>query len=295
MPKRKAKRQNSSSAARRRPGARIVVAAFLIGSLFAAWTMLAYSGALDTVFPQKGDQKAPVSISSFNSNSPSKEYIYAGGRLIATEEPTGGGCASPSAPGTPTAIAVTTTSVSVNWAPSSGSVDHYEVERRNGSGSFAVVANVSGTSTTDTSGVIADTAYLYRVRAFADPSGACPSAYSAVDLATTTSFTSDPPVDVGTTIYASHLLRLRTAVNAVRLTAGLATFDWGDSTVPVTVAPATGGAILKDQMQKLRDRLNEARTAPSIGLPAQSYSNEPLAAGIKIFANHILELRQGVQ
>jgi fibronectin type III domain protein len=294
MPKRKAKRQDSSSS-RRRPGPRIVVAALLIASLFVAWTMLAYSGALDSVFPQKGDPKGPVSISSFNSNSPSKEYIYAGGRLIATEEPTGGGCASPSAPGTPTATALSTTSVSVSWAPSSG-VDHYEVERRTGSGSFAVVASVSGTSTTDTSGVIADNAYLYRVRAFADPSGSCPSAYSGVDLATTTSFTIDAPVNVGSTIYAIHLLRLRTAVNAVRITAGLTTFDWGDSTPsPATVAPAPGGNILKDQMQKLRNALNEARTAPAIGLPPQSYSNEPLAAGIKVFANHILELRQGVQ
>jgi hypothetical protein len=32
---------------------------------------------------------APTSQGSFNANSPSKEYIYAGGRLVATEEPTG--------------------------------------------------------------------------------------------------------------------------------------------------------------------------------------------------------------
>jgi hypothetical protein len=31
---------------------------------------------------------APTPTRSLNANSPSKEYIYAGGRLIATEEPT---------------------------------------------------------------------------------------------------------------------------------------------------------------------------------------------------------------
>ena len=294
MRKRESKRQNSSSAGRRRPGARIVISMAIVVSLLAAWTMLGYSGALNSVF-QKRDRKGAISISSFSSNSPSKEYIYAGGKLVATEEPTGGGgCTAPSAPGTPEATAQTTTSVSVNWAPSSGSVDHYQVERRNGAGSFAVVATVSGTSTTDSNGVTADTAYIYRVRAFSDLSGACPSPYSGVDLATTTLFTSDPPVVVGSTIYAIHLLRLRTAVNAVRLTAGLPSFDWPDSSSPgVTVVPAVGGTILKEQVQKLRNRLNDARGA--LSLTPQSYSNEPLTAGIKVFRDHILELRQGVQ
>jgi hypothetical protein len=86
---------------------------------------------------------------------------------------------------------------------------------------------------------------------------------------------------------------LKTAVNAVRLTAGQSQFDWGDSSPPVTVAPAVGGAILKDQVQKLRNRLNEARTA--LGLTPQSYSNEPLTQGTAVYATHILELRQGVQ
>lgn len=250
-----------------------MIAVLIVFSLFAGWTMLAYSGALDPLFKQKRKRAGAISIQSFNSNSPSKEYVYAGGRLVATEEPTsgGGGCTAPSAPGTPTATALTSTSVSVSWPASSGTVDHYEVERRNGSGSFAVVATVpavGGTSITDTNSVVSDTAYLYRIRAFSDQSGTCPSPYSVVDLATTTIFTSDPPVSVASTIYAIHLLRLRTAVNAVRATAGLSPFDWGDSSLPVTVAPATGGAILKDQVQKLRNRLNEARTAPAVGLGA---------------------------
>ena len=63
----------------------IVIAVGL--SLFASWTLLAYSGALDSVLRQKKKAGGEVSIQNFNSNSPSKEYVYAGGRLIATEEP----------------------------------------------------------------------------------------------------------------------------------------------------------------------------------------------------------------
>jgi hypothetical protein len=244
-----------------------------------------------------------VLVASFTADQPSKEFIYGpGGRILATEEQPsgggggGGGCTAPSAATSLSATAASATSVSVSWSASSGTVDHYEVERRNGSGSFAVVATVpaaSGTSITDTNAVIGDTAYLYRVRAFADPSGACPSPYSNIDLATTTIFTSDPPASIGSIIYAVHLTRLRTAVNAVRATAGLGAFDWTDFSTPVTAAPAVGGTVLKDQVQKLRNRLNEARSA--LGLTAQPYTNEPLAVGVTVNAAHILELRQGVQ
>ena len=65
----------------------IIIAFIVVVSLSAAWTMLASSGALDSAFRHKGNQDQPVAIASFNSNSPSKEYIYAGGRLVATEEP----------------------------------------------------------------------------------------------------------------------------------------------------------------------------------------------------------------
>jgi len=71
----------------RRRNVTIVIAIVL--SLFASWTLLAYSGALDPLLRHKGGRPAPVAVQSFNSNSPSKEYIYGGGRLIATEEPAG--------------------------------------------------------------------------------------------------------------------------------------------------------------------------------------------------------------
>ena len=163
-----------------------------------------------------------------------------------------------------------------------------------------VVATVSqppqsGTvSITDSNNVTGDTAYLYRVQAFSDQSDSYPSPYSNVDLATTTDFTIDPPVANGNIIYAVHLTRLRTAVNAVRVTAVQLQFDWGDSSSPgATETPAFGSRILKDEVQKLRYRLNDARSA--LNLPPQPYSNDPLTDGVRVLANHILELRQGVQ
>jgi hypothetical protein len=70
---------------RRRPQVLVAVAVAL--SVFAAWTLLAYSGALDSVFGQRGKDSHTVSTANFNSNSPSREYIYAGSKLVATEEP----------------------------------------------------------------------------------------------------------------------------------------------------------------------------------------------------------------
>src|SRR6185295_18216837 len=69
-------------------GRHIVIAAVVALSLFASWTLLAYLGALDPLLRHKGGNAAPVAVQSFNSNSPSKEYVYAGSKLIATVEPT---------------------------------------------------------------------------------------------------------------------------------------------------------------------------------------------------------------
>jgi hypothetical protein len=74
--------------ARRRPA--IIIAVALVLSLFAACAILASSGAYRSMFRQKASKKrGTVSTASLNSNNPSKEYIYVGGRLIATEEASG--------------------------------------------------------------------------------------------------------------------------------------------------------------------------------------------------------------
>lgn len=226
-----------------------------------------------------------VSIQSFNANSPSREYIFGGGsRLLASEEASAGCGSGPGTPGTLTATAGTQTSVALIWPASTGVVDHYEVERRNGSGSYAVVATVppaTGTVTvTDTNGVIADTAYLYRVRAF--DSANCPSPYSNVDLATTTIFTNDPLVAQVTTIQALHVTQLRTAVDAVRATASLNAATW---TNPLDQVRAI-------HFSELRTRLNEA--LPSLGL-SQIPTDPGIAQGNTVYAVQLQAVRDKVK
>jgi hypothetical protein len=223
-----------------------------------------------------------------------KEYIYAGGRLIATEEPPGGGgpCTPPGSPGNSLVATsfATGSQVSLSWAPTGA--DHYEVERRpNKNAAWTTLTpNPTQAQFTDTS-VTPSTTYLYRVRSM-DAGGQCPSDYSNTDLATTMNYAD--AIAIGVPVKASHLIELRTAVNAVRTAAALSQFDWPDGSSPGSVAvPAVNGPILKNQMQKLRDRLNEARA--SLGFTPQPFTNEPLTTGTRIFAAHVLELRQGVQ
>lgn len=59
------------------------------GGVFARWAGVASPGQ---------DQSKNIAPAGFTPGSPSKEYIYAGGRLIATEEPVGGACSYVIAP-----------------------------------------------------------------------------------------------------------------------------------------------------------------------------------------------------
>src|SRR5690606_21291199 len=72
----------------------------------------------------------------------------------------------PGTPGTPTASNVTSSSVTLTWSPSSGTVSNYEVDRCQGSNctNFTQIATPSTNSYTD-SGLSANTTYRYRVRA----------------------------------------------------------------------------------------------------------------------------------
>jgi len=72
----------------------------------------------------------------------------------------------PSTPGAPVASAVTSGSVTLNWAASTDNVGvvGYDVHRATGSGAFAVVGTPATNSFTD-AGLAADTTYRYFVRA----------------------------------------------------------------------------------------------------------------------------------
>lgn len=87
MPASKTRVRKRGALTTRRRRSRMAIAVTVLLSLMTALTMLGYSGAHDSPFRQNPKSGHAVSTSSLNSNSPSKEYVYAGGRLVATEEP----------------------------------------------------------------------------------------------------------------------------------------------------------------------------------------------------------------
>jgi hypothetical protein len=178
------------------------------------------------------------------------------------------------------AHAISTTQVSVTWTAVPLATS-YQVSRQAAGGVSVTFAAVATTSFTDTTAV-ANTAYLYRVKA---TNLAGSSANSAPDLATTVIFTDDPLVAGTTFIKAVHLAELRTAVNAVRALAGLAAATFTDAATPGVVVKAV-------HITQLRTGLDAALT--TLGLPAGGYTNA-VAAGVVIKAIDFQEIRNRVK
>lgn len=246
---------------------------------------------------------APVAVPAQATPSPlawSKDYIYAGGRLVATEEPKSGklNCGTPRCLNTglskPQTLKATPSTdalqeIDVSWGAAAGVVT-YEVERAASiNGPFAPVSTAAGTGVTDT-GLGACAAYLYRARSV-DEHGDY-SDWSNVDLATTCMFSQDPLVPRGTVIRGTHLEELRLAVEAVRKVAypTQPPPQWTDS-------PLQGKRIRAAHVEELRARLDEALSALSVhGLPAQPPYTDPGAlAGLTVKAAHVQELRDRVK
>jgi hypothetical protein len=194
------------------------------------------------------------------------------------------GAGGGSAPGTPsgvTATATGTTTVRVQWTAVTGA-STYEVQRATVINGWTSLGTTAGTTYND-SGLTPNKTYLYRVRAL--NSGGTGSAYSAFDLATTIIFTDDPLVVRVTVIKAVHLTELRTAVNAVRVAAGLATKAWTD--------PSPSGVKVKAvHITELRSALAEAYTALGKGSPGYTYS---VGVGSIVHAADFQEIRNYVK
>jgi hypothetical protein len=227
----------------------------------------------------------------------SKEYIYAGGRLVATEEATP--TPTPTGPPPTNLVATLSTvnppsaSISVTWAPpSSGTVANYIVERAGTLGQFTPVGQpvtaASFNDTTASEGI----AYLYRVKAVFTNGGI--SDYSNADLATAVAFTDDPLIGVNdpqgrpaTIIYARHLTELHRAVDAVRVLAGIGAAAWKNDP-----APQSHGSILKDHFLELRTNLNLA--LPLLGMTALP-DDASLAVNLPVKVAHIQDVRDKVR
>jgi hypothetical protein len=218
-------------------------------------------------------------------SSPSKEYIYAGGRLVATEEPN-----PMAAPLNLIAATFSQAQINISWN-SVSNAHHYVVERASviGESNFAPLnSNVIGTTFNDTT-VSNGVAYLYRVKA-ADAVGNVSPA-SNLDVATAITFEDDPfPVPpTYTLIRGQHILQLRTAINAVRLAVGKPQATWTQ-----TINPAQPGTvtIMAIDVEELRTKLDEALLV--LNLPTGGYTDSSLS-GVQIKRDHIRELRDRVK
>lgn len=209
----------------------------------------------------------------------SKEYVYAGGKLVATEEPG----APLSAPANVVADTFSATQIDITWNASAGA-DHYQVERANNlTGTFTVLnSNVTTNSYSDTT-VSSINAYIYRVRA-ANSSGGV-SQYGNIDIATAIAFTDAPLVVGSTLIKAAHITELRQAVDAMRLATNLPAVTWTDTNL-------AGVQIKAAHVQELRTNLDAVLVA--VGITPSPYTDTSLP-GVQIKKTHIDELRQRVR
>jgi hypothetical protein len=242
----------------------------------------------------------PVPSAAETSQTPglSKEYIYAGGRLIATEEPIAES-GPPPANLDATFVATVTPNIQVNvqWAAPVRSVSYYQVERspKVNLPYETLSPNPTTTSFTDTT-ASPGKAYLYRVRAVYTTGGY--SQYSNTDLATTIRFTDDPLIsstenrENATPIKAVHLNELRQAVNAVRDLAGLAAATWSYPD-PVSTPAGQRRLIYLADVQELRTNLDAAL---DILGRSQPYLTDPtLSRYMAVKKNHFKELRDRVK
>jgi hypothetical protein len=184
-----------------------------------------------------------------------------------------------------TATATSPTSVTITWTGSPGAVTY--ILARQDSPNLSVYRQ-----TPDANPIVVDTlfinpnsAYLYSVAAI-DGNGQITSV-STPDLATTILFADDPLVAQSTMVKATHIVQLRTAMNAIRFTVGLPAFSFTDGSLASV-------AIKKTHVDELRAVMNQARGA--VGLPPIAYTDPVLASGVTtVKAAHIEQLRAGVK
>ena len=221
-------------------------------------------------------------------NNPSKEYIYAGGKLIATEEPGGG-----SSLAAPLGLMARTTwtpppvtpQVLITWAASPGA-HHYQVERTDRLNKpFTILSsNVLTTSFTDTQ-VTSINAFVYQVRAVDGFGNVSPS--SNLDMATAITFTDDPLIANSTVIKGQHVKELRQAVTAMLQTALMPLPTWTDD-----FASLSGIHVKAIHIEELRTNLNAALSG--VGIAVSPYTDLALS-GVHIKKIHLDELRERVR
>jgi hypothetical protein len=182
-----------------------------------------------------------------------------------------------------TATATSTSQVNVSWT--STGAPQYDVVRACAPGPFAPLTTTASTSYSDTAAP-AGTTCVYKVRSSDGAGGFSP--FSAPDAATTILFTDDPLTAQITKVKVVHLTQLRTAVNAMRATAGLTAATFTDPSL------TTATRVKAAHVTELRTALNQARAA--LGLTALTYTDTNItASSTRVKAAHVQELREGVK
>jgi hypothetical protein len=226
-----------------------------------------------------------------------KEYVYAGGRLVAIEEPTPIPTPTPAGPA-PTnlkAVGTSASGVHLEWDAAAGAIS-YVVERRNALGAQSVETQTGSASPAFEDAVPpGDNAYLYRVKAVY-ANGHSP--YGNYDLATTVPFTDDAPLR-GIVIQAAHLTQLRRAVRAVRILAGRGEPTWSHPD-PVSSPASERRVVYLSDVTELRAQVDEALRAIDAALGVQTfYKQYPAEPALEehgtIYAAHFEQIRERVR
>lgn len=224
-------------------------------------------------------------VSNPNTGNRLREYLYVNGQLVSridNDNLTSSSCLF--------CISVTSGSggtISVSWnIPPSGATT-YEIWRIGPNGTLLKLSPNNGANGYQDTAVTSNSAYVYRIVA-KDANGNI-IYVSDPDLFTTITFVDDPlnPSNQRTTIKAQHIYDLRTAVNAVRNTAGLETFSWSDTDLLYPQRKSVRAL----HVQELRSELGEALS--KIGI-MPSWTNASLN-GQQIMAGQFMQLRQAVK
>ena len=259
-----------------------------------------------------------VSEASLSAGSPSKEYIYAGGRLVATEEPASSGCSVTSVPAW-TAVTTNSAGVMLGWTVPTGAA-LFDIQRTPVLGGTpntiaSSLAPPAGASTMtyqdfgigspialnlDGSNSSSIKTYIYRIIAY-DGLRTC-SQTSSLNLATNISFgeaINGLSPGSQTVVKAYHLAELRVGVNAVWNAAALTptTITW---TNPAGVNPQTiaTAKILGAHIDELRTKLDKSLNAINHDLVIPYSDPSPLATGatgLNVKAFHFNQLRQQIR
>ncbi|MGZ4809345.1 MAG: glycoside hydrolase family 44 protein [Thermoanaerobaculia bacterium] len=252
------------------------------------------------------DYDATVNLANFNASGPAEVWQLAAGTGITRMADANfvASSASLTVPAQSITLLVipgqyqdTPSGLVATWNPASSRVDvqwnpvvgvggpaTYDVFRKSAGGGFVSLGTAStcpGNPTTFCdSSVTSPASYLYEVRAIG---AGIQSGFSNVDVATTVTFTDDPPVN----IKSVHVTELQVAVNTMRnLVPGLGTQTFQ------TVTPGT--VVNAEHIRELRRGVNQARAW--LGLPPMTYVDPAITPRTsRIKAQHILDLRNSVK